>query len=1102
MKRQTVLSCGIITIVLAIIISIQPAIAGENDEYTLGYTYFQGKEYLLAKDQFKSFLQEYPQSDKADDARFLMGECAFRTEAFDEAIGHYQQLINEYPASPLRLDAVRGVATTWFHQGKYEEAIKGYEQVIKQSNDAPVISQSLYQTGESYDNLGLYQKAVEYYDRVLTDYPKSAEAQDALYAKGWGLYRLQEYQAAYDALTRFIERAPNHNAVAEASYRAAESLFKLEDWTNAQKAYQKVISTYANDEAEHQLLINARFRLGECYFQQRLMAEAKKTFNLLLHEQGTSSIAAEAQYWIAEILLEQQKYTEAIHEYQKVVDLYPKSDIADDAQYGIGMAHFLQEEYAKARGQFKNVADNLRSDLTDAARFRIGECFRLQREFNSAILNYERVKQRSSYYDDALYGIATSAFELRDYTEAIRTLNSLLQSYQSSPLKPYAYYQLGLNYYYQEVYEKSVEALDRFLTEKGDADLEIAPTDEALFWKARALYELEEYQATIQTCERLIQGFPSSSLRFRATFFIAESTYWSEQTPKAFQSARQKYQNLLKEEPTSEWAEKCRYGIGWTHFSEATLLSGRPRTTHYQDSIKAWREVLQHHPHGEFSDKAQFQIGIAYVNLKQYDDAISSFKEVLYKHPDSDWLDNTQYQIGQVHYKQENYAEAIVVFDEMLRKHPGSSLVSKAIFGKGNAYFKQGKYAQAIENYQSVVDKFPNQKLPIRDAGAEPIHDLRHEAQYYIAESFLNLQNYTKAIRAYENVIKHYPASDWADDAQYGIAVAYENMRQKEKAMQAYRTLMKKYPGRELAPDVQVKIADFYYQNGDHTRAIAEYQKVINQYANSLAVPFAQYKIGECYIALVSYQEAIRAFEKVPPDTDFAPVATYQIGHALYDPNNPGRNLGRAVNALLQVHQKYPQSPDAPRALLLTGQCYEELVEWNKAAEIYRRIIKDYTNSRQAKVAQLLLGHALREQEMFAEALKAYDVIRKAGTQQYPHDIVIEATLHKAETQALTGAYYEAGRTYLRIPTLSELRQHNPLMALQASIRAGDAFAKVKDTTKPYKSLAKDEYQNAIEFYKSHISTVQDPKIKKDWDKLHDIAQTRLEQLLKEIGQE
>ena len=188
------------------------------------------------------------------------------------------------------------------------------------------------------------------------------------------------------------------------------------------------------------------------------------------------------------------------------------------------------------------MADNLRSDLADAERFRMGECFRLQREFNSAILNYKKVKQRSSYHDDALYGLATSAFELRDYPESIRMLNLLIQSFSSSPLKPYALYQLGLTYFRQQAYRKSVETLDRFLAEKGNAELETAPTDEALFWKARGLYELQDYQETIRTCDQLIQEFPDSALRFRAEFFIAESTYWSGQTPQTFKSSRPKYQ--------------------------------------------------------------------------------------------------------------------------------------------------------------------------------------------------------------------------------------------------------------------------------------------------------------------------------------------------------------------------------------------------------------------------------------------------------------------------------------------------------------------------------------------------------------------------------
>lgn len=1081
-----------LTIVLIFTWIIYPAIAGEREEYSFAYNFFQREAYGIAKDQFKAFLQEYPDSENADDARFLMGECALRLKGYDEAIRYYKQLEIDYPDSPLRLDAVFGVATAWFRQGKYEEAIKAFEELIEESNDDQVISQSLYLIGESYDNLGLYQKAGEYYDRVLTKYPQSPKAADALYATGWSLYRLKKYQAAYGVFTRFIKTYSNNYAVVEASYRAAESLFKLGAWANAQTEYQKFVGTYGKDEKHRQFVINARFRLGECYFQQQLMEEAKETFQHLLQEYGTSPIAAEAQYWIAEILLEGEKYPEAIYEYGKIVNLHPKSDVVDDAQFGIATAHFRQEDYVKARAHFNVVADNLRSELANAARFRIGECFRLQREFNSALLNYKKVGSKSPYADDALYGLATSAFELQDYSQAIRTFNELLQSYASSPLKPYTLHQLGLAYFNQAEYQKSVEVFDRFFEATPGEELETAPLDEALFWKARALYELGNYSEVIQTCMQLLQQFPNSR-QYEAEFFIAESTYWSQQTLSGFQSARQKYQDLLDKQPEGKWAEKCRYGIGWTYFSEATFSKNvATGAKHYQSAINAWGAVITNHSTGEFADQAQYHIGVAYINLKQYNDAIDAFNQLISRYPGSNWSDDARYHIGWALYKQEEYQETILAFDEMLKKHSGSQFVPKAIFGIANAYFKQGKFAKAVENYQRVVNEFPN---PIREPGTEKIVDLRPEAQYYIAESYLSLRKYAAAIDAYGKVIQHYPASEWADDAQYGVALAYENLGQKQKAMQAYQTLIQRFASGELAPDAQIKIAGFYYQDKDYTRAIAEFQEAINRYPNTPEAWLAQYNIGKSYIALASYRQAITAFERVDSRSDIAATALYEIGYAWYDNNNPGRNLGNAVNALLRVAQEFPKNPDALRALLLAGRCYQELADWDKAVGVYQQIIESYPHSEEAQLGQLELGHTYRAQGKYQVAIAAYDVIRKGGTDEYSLEIVIEAILYLAETQTKEGNHEDGAITYLRIPLLYE--QYDRLTALEATVRAASAF-----TTAGKIYMAKDTYADAIKLYKVNASTVQDSKIRKDWDKLYDTAKKNLQQLIHRIEQE
>ena len=1071
--------------------------AGEREDYTFAYKLFQKKAYMVAKDQFEFFIQKYPQSENADDARLLVGESALNLEQYDLAVQHFKQLTVEYPNSPLRLDAVRGVATAWFRQGRYEEAIKGYQQVLEgaiKDAELDVIAEAIYLTGESYEKLGLYQKASEYYDQILLDYPDSKQAADALYSRSWVSYRLKRYQRAHDQLQTFVDQYPDHYAVVEATYRAAESLFQIYDWPKAQSEFQQFIDTYQDQDGRQQYIVDARFRLGECYFQQKMMSEAKDTFNYLLHESEKSAVSAEAQYWIGEILAEEKKFSEAIHEYQKVNQLYPDSPVVDNAQYGIAMVYFVQGEqnpkvYPQAREAFKIVADNSKSELNDAARFRMGECFRLSREFNSAILNYNKVRSDSPYADDASYQIAISYFELRDYASAISTINGLLKSTPDTELEPYALYHLGLAYFNSRQYPESASAFDRYFNILADRQLSTAPADEALYWKARALFEAEDFGNTITTCNTLIQRYPDSQFRTQAEFFIAESTYWNDGSKVSYQSARRKYQDLLKKDTTDEWAEKYRFGIGWTYFSEAMLSSPKERNQLYQRAIQTWQKMIQRYPSGKFADQAQYHVGVAQSNLRRYQSAVTTFETVLKTYQGSNWRDDAQYQIGWAYYKLERYNDAAAAFQKQLRSFPASRLEPKAIFGIANAYFKLGNYTGAITEYQRVVEKFPNLKVQTGQPGAEKVVDLRPEAQYYVAESYVNLRNYQKAIQAYQKVIQHYPKSSWADDAQYGIATAYEDLGEEKKALEAYRRLIKNYPSSALAPDVQIHIGRFYFSAKNYSRAISEFQKVIERYGKSETASLAQYHIGKSYLEIGSFRQSIAAFQKVAPESELAATARYDAGHIWYNKNNPGRNLENAIKTFLDVVKKYPRSNDAPRALLLAGNCYQELLEWQKAADTYQQILNQYNNSEQAKMAQLLLGHAYRAQKKYSPAITAYTVIRDDGTDRYPVEVVIDAELRLAETLALSGQYYEAGSTYLRVRHLRE--QHNPLTALHAAVRAADAYVKAgKDF------LAKDTYEDAINLYQTYISSVT-PKQKKDWDQLHQYADGKYQELLR-----
>jgi len=1080
------------------------SLAGEVDDYAFAYKLYQEEVYSMSKDEFRKFIENYPKSESVDDARYLMGECAFNEGKYSEAIEHYKRLVNDYPNSLLRLDAVRGVANAWYGLGKYEEAIRGYNEVVQKSNpkkDAEIISSSLYKMGEGYYNLGRYREARSKFDQLLKNYPEAAEYKLALYSKGWGLYRLKKYDTAYKTFSQLIKQYPDEPETPEAAYRAAECLLGLEDWQKAARKYKDVIEKYGNDEQHQKLglsakrieiiVADAKYRLGECYFQQNKLEDALREFEKLLQDYKKPEVAARAQFWIGEVLLAGKKYPQAVHELQKVINLYPNSDMVDDARYSIATAYFEQKDYPKAIKEYKVVANDRKSEYKDAARYKTGECLRIQREYNTAILHYSKVSQRSEYIDDVYYGKGFCYFHLHDYANASKSYETLLTSHPKSSLRKYALYQLAVTYFENKQYQEASDKFDTFLRENPNSTEAGARADEALFWYARSRYELRDYKDAMQLCQRLISNFPNSDMKYKAEFFLAESIYWDG----GYAESRAKYEQLLRKHPKGEKALEAHYGIGWSYFSQASdTKNKRTQAKLYRNAIAAWEKVILS-PNNPLSDKARYQIGIAYLNLKEYEKAIASFKTIP---KNSDWKDNARYRIAWTLYKKEDYRKAIDAFKEMLAKHPATMLAPNAVFGIGNCYFKLEKYPNAIRYYTQLIEKWPNTQMPVEEPGEEKIVDLRAEAQYRIADSYYNQKQYTQAIKHYEKLVQIYPKSDWTDDARYGIGLAYQQLKQDEKAMAAFNELIKKHPGSDLAPDVQLVLGNFYYEvKKNYSRAIAEYKKVVDRYEKSAPQTAwqAQYAIGLSYHKLKSYDNAISAFEKVDPRSDVAPKAAWHKGWCWQDKDRPnGRNLQRAIAAYERAITQFPSSPEAKRAMLSIGECHEELAEWQQAAAVYRRLIKGFPKSREAKRAQLLLGHAYHNAKQYNDAVVAYQKITGDKIDQYSNEIKYEAWASLGESLYNLKKYDRAAKAYLRVALYHNV---DPFNALVAHNKAGLCYENLKSW---YDALT--WYKKALKYSEKYSDH---PKKTAQWEQLLNRTRNRIKfvegQINKEMGQ-
>ncbi len=102
---------------------------------------------------------------------------------------------------------------------------------------------------------------------------------------------------------------------------------------------------------------------------------------------------------------------------------------------------------------------------------------------------------------------------------------------------------------------------------------------------------------------------------------------------------------------------------------------------------------------------------------------------------------------------------------------------------------------------------------------------------------------YEDAMKGFEALIKKYPNSDRSDNAQFWIAECYVNLKQYEKAILAYQEVIKKYPEGNKVPSAMLRQAIAFLEINDKTSTRLLLKKIINKYPNSSEAQIAKKKL-------------------------------------------------------------------------------------------------------------------------------------------------------------------------------------------------------------------------------------------------------------------
>jgi tol-pal system protein YbgF len=94
--------------------------------------------------------------------------------------------------------------------------------------------------------------------------------------------------------------------------------------------------------------------------------------------------------------------------------------------------------------------------------------------------------------------------------------------------------------------------------------------------------------------------------------------------------------------------------------------------------------------------------------------------------------------------------------------------------------------------------------------------------------------------------------------------------------------------------------------------------------------------------------QGFRAYLEQAPGGDVADTAQYYLGESLYS----AKDYHRAITEFEHLVRDFPQSPQAPSALLKTGYAYYEIKDSVQGRRVLRTLVEKYPTSKEAKLAE------------------------------------------------------------------------------------------------------------------------------------------------------
>lgn len=762
-------------------VKAQGALRNTGLLFQQGMQQYQLGRYVQARQLLSDYLLNNRQPEQAGQARYYIASSAHRAGDRD-AKRLLEQFIAMTPNHRLAGRASFELGVIQFKAGKTAASVP-----LLQAATPALLSEKEKLTRNFYLGYGYYQqhkneRAVSYLERVM-EAPDTVYRNDAAYylgilavqqqqfdrAKKYFLvaeeaekyeaviapYLCQMYyqQGKYDELLAFANAKPERMASPAVKLLTGEAQFILGNFTPALQRYQEYTATQSPNR-------NLLYRMGYAAYAVEANAQAEEWFQQVAGKQDTIGIYA--AYYLGILYVKDNQLKFAANAFQDVL----ASDqaiqpITSEATYQLGKVYLADGRFNEAIQAFNAYQQQgTNANRTTEIQELLSEALLKTANYQRALVVLEKsglptAKLRNAY-QQVSYLRGTELFNAGQYEPAIEWFKKSIQ-YGNNDTLPYrARYWLAEA---QIATGRPEEALNHYNQVLSGPFIE--EKRKALYGKGYVYFNRQQYVDALNLFRKFTDDPEARQLN-------------------------------VYEDATLRLAD-CYYAL-----------------KNYREAVNIYNSVINRN--SPEADYAMYQKGVVLGLMDRRQEAIRVLTKCIEQFPESTYRNDAYFHRGQVQFEAGNNEAAIRYFTEFLEKFSSGQLPGYALIKRAQAHSNLDQNEKALADYRALIDRYPKHeaansalqgiqqasaslnrgsdlfekylaKYELANPNAENLAGLRYNA----ARNLYFNQQYEQAIESFQQYQANHPQSPDAREADFYIAESFYQLNDSARALNYYR---------------------------------------------------------------------------------------------------------------------------------------------------------------------------------------------------------------------------------------------------------------------------------------------------------------------------